>query len=162
MPVTYYHVTHPLIGAGSVIENGNFGRLLEKYMPGFGDISTLYREEILELIRKEQYPEKPSRFNSIFLLDTLENAVIYRNFNAKNQNIYKVKVIDPEKPTHKGFWCPPFPIGNYRQYCFEYAKIYWKGEIKRINIMNDNINTPVIPVEVIVESAVRVVARIVE
>lgn len=61
-----------------------------------------------------------------------------------------------------GLIAPYFPITTYRQYCFEYAKTYWKGAIEQIKIINDNINLPVMPVELIVESAVRVVARVVE
>jgi hypothetical protein len=161
VPVIYYHVTQPLLAAGSIIENGNFGRILDKYAPGFGDVVTLYREEVLEAIRKEQFPDKPSRFHSIFLLDTLENAVCYRDHNAQHQNIYTVEIVDTDKAIHKGFWCPPFPIGNYRHYCFEYAKRYWNGEIERISIRKNNGKcTSVMPVELIIESPVKVLERI--
>lgn len=159
----YYHVTPPLLSAGSVIENGNFGSILEKYSQGFGDMALLYREEVFEFMRKEQYPDKPSRFKSIFLLDGIENAVAYRDFNAKNQNIYKVKIIDSSKQIHKGCWCPPFPAGYYRQYCFDFAKMYWESKIEMINIrLNDSDIMPVsvLPVELIVESPVEVLERV--
>lgn len=160
MSESYYHITQPLLATGSVIENGNFGRLLEKYNREFGNLEILYREEVLEFIRKEKYPAKPSRFKSIFLLDSIENAFKYKEVNAPNQNIYKVKILDSTKPTHKGFWCPNFPPSNYRQYNFEYADKYWKSEIEPINIScKDNIIS-VIPTEIIIESSVRILERI--
>lgn len=157
----YYHVTSPLLSTGSIIENGNFGRLLEKYNKEFGDISTLYREEVMESVRKDQYSHKPSRFNSVFLLDSLKNATHYRDFNARNQNIYKVKIVESQKEIHRGFWCPPFPMGNYRQYCFEYATRYWAGSVENV-IINTNANTRILvsPVELIVESPIEILERL--
>jgi hypothetical protein len=156
----YYHVTHPLLHIGSIIDNGNFGRLLEKYDEHFGDPKILYREEVLELVRKEKYPNKPSRLYSIFLCSSHSVALDYCNIYMQNSNIYKVEIIDCTKQTHSGFWCPPFPKGYLRSYAYSFAENYWKGIIDKICIESYMGKKYITPEEIIVESPVRIIERL--
>lgn len=155
---TYFHLSQALLAPGSVIENGNFGRMLDRYTPGGEfDISLLYREEVFEFIRLTKYADKPSRLLSIFLLKNLEEAFQYMMFNAKNHNLYEVEIIDTSKPVHEGAWCPPFPFGgSLRKYTYDYASLYWSGSILSVTTQE----TTVFPREIIVESPVRVLRRI--
>lgn len=69
---TFFHLSEALLSPGSIIENGNFGRMLNRYLPnGRYDLTILYREEVFELVRSRDYADKPSRFKSIFLLKNM-------------------------------------------------------------------------------------------
>lgn len=155
---TYFHLSVTLLSPGSIIENGNFGRMLDAYLPnGKFDISLLYREEVIEFVRRTEYADKPSRFKSIFLLKNIEEAQQYMMFNAQFHNMYEVEIVDPSKPLHEGPWCPEFPFGGaLRKYAYDYASVYWKGEIHSVTIQG----VQVFPREIIVESPVRVLKRV--
>ena len=155
---TYFHLSVALLSPGSIIENGNSGRMLESYLPnGKFDISLLYREEVLEFVRRTEYVDKPSRFKSIFLLKNMEEAKQYMMSNAQFHNMYEVEIVDSSKPLHEGIWCPDFPVGGaLRKYAYDYASVYWKGEIRPLTIQG----VPVFPREIIVESPVRVLRRV--
>lgn len=58
---TFFHIAPMLLGAGSVILPGNWGRVLKLYTNA-NDV--FYREHILETIRANEYPDKPSRLNA--------------------------------------------------------------------------------------------------
>lgn len=62
MTNTLYHVSPILLGVGSIIEKGNWGRIIKKYTDKNAN-SVLFREIILEMIRSEHYPDKPSRLD---------------------------------------------------------------------------------------------------
>lgn len=57
-------------------------------------------EIVLENIRKGYFPDKPSRFQSMFTFGTVEEAVTFRNlFGQSNNRIYSVEY---DGETHKG------------------------------------------------------------
>lgn len=101
MMTNYFHVAPNLLGVGSVILPGNWGRVLRQYGPGQGN-EVLYRESIVEYIRQQEFPDKPSRFDSIFLLESLDEAILYRNLNARTSVIYEVSVETTNKKMHRG------------------------------------------------------------
>jgi len=69
----FFHLSPILLESGSIIKPGNFGRVIETYRPNnLGPLAV--RELIFEIARLKTFPEKPSRFNSIFLFPTLQHA----------------------------------------------------------------------------------------
>ncbi len=85
---TYFHVAPMLLGPGSTILPGNWGRLLHTHAQVNPN---LFRDVVMEYIRATNYPDKPSRLNCVFLLESLEEAMKYRNSHAPTNNIYEVR-----------------------------------------------------------------------
>jgi len=62
MTDTYYHCAPIALSAGSIIQPGNWGRIIRQYLSSDGGTFAVgFRERILEDIRAMHYPEKPSR-----------------------------------------------------------------------------------------------------
>ncbi|QUE90452.1 DUF2441 domain-containing protein [Pseudomonas sp. SCA2728.1_7] len=97
----YFHVAPILLGEGSIIEPGNWGRILKLYR-GNAVNSVLGREYVLEQIRASEFPDKPSRLNCIFLLRTLREAVRYRDSESHLGLIYEVAVNTANAEVHFG------------------------------------------------------------
>ena len=155
---TFFHLSLALLSPGSIIENGNFGRMLNRYLPnGRFDLALLYREEVFELVRRRDYSDKPSRFKSIFLLKNMKEALQYMEYNAPDHNMYEVEIVDTSKPLHEGPWTPVFPFGGaLRKYASDFASVYWQGKILPVKLERGL----VFPREVIVESPVKVLRRV--
>lgn len=98
---TFFHVVNAMLEEGSVILPGNWGRCLRLYT-GRDASAMLYREHVLEQIRTEAFPDKPSRLNCIFLLRTLAEAVRFRDSYTPLGVIYEVSVNTPHGSMHFG------------------------------------------------------------
>ena len=108
----YFHFTMSRLGMDSIIEPGNWGRLLRRYqhkstLPNgqmFGFNWTLTRELVFEIERMKNAPEAPSRFDAAFVLPTREEAERYRARNDPHgtQSLHLVTLVDDQKPQHTG------------------------------------------------------------
>ncbi len=100
-----YHLAPLRLGAGSVIEPGNFGRLLGRYMPSekraFGNAWMLSRELIFEQVRPR---DLPSRLSCCFALPTLRDVECYRALVDPNfqQVLHEVAIVDESLAQHRG------------------------------------------------------------
>lgn len=100
-----YHYANLRLGPGSIIEPGNWGRLLRRYSPaapggvGFGNSWLLARELIFEQLRPSS---KPSRLSACFALPSRDDANKYRQFHDKNlqQILHIVELVDPTALQH--------------------------------------------------------------
>lgn len=152
-----YHVAPIPLGAGSVIEPGNFGRLMPTNPAGS---FFAHRESIYECIRLKEAPGKPSRLDSIFLLPTEEDARTYQAQFDTRGIIYEVELLNKEARKHTSLVnlvvvshanTPPIPVSHVE----EMARRYWKYEsIEGMGIQAAGAS------EVIVASPVRLVRRI--
>lgn len=122
-----YHVAPIPLGAGSVIEPGNFGRCIQLH---FGGSFVAHREAVYELVRKAEFPDKPSRLESIFLLPTAQEAEIYRDAEAPLNLLYEVEMLDPHAKHHTAYIdlvCgqknPPDTVSRLNAY----ARHYWQS-----------------------------------
>lgn len=124
MNTKMYHVSPILLGVGSTIQKGNWGRIIKKYTDKNAN-SVLFREIILEMVRKDHYSDKPSRLDCIFLLPDLQSAWRYRNLMANWNVIYEVEV-DPKNEIHQGDYQKVLPVNQplYDQ-TPEFAHNYW-------------------------------------
>ncbi|MDH0899656.1 DUF2441 domain-containing protein [Comamonas aquatica] len=92
-----FHVAPIPLGVGSVIEPGNWGRLMR-----FNDQQSFVvrRERIFEEVRAAHYPGKPSRMNCIFCLVFSSDAAAYRDEFGPRNIIYEVEATRESAPVH--------------------------------------------------------------
>jgi len=85
---TFFHISPTILGVGSVILPGNFGRIVKLYNPSSVNFDILTRETIFEQVRQQEFQDKPSRLDCLFLLESLEQAIEYKNKHAVWNVIY--------------------------------------------------------------------------
>jgi hypothetical protein len=72
----YFHAAATLLAPGAIIEPEKWGYSLAGYravdMNQPGMCWSLFRETIVEQVRRERYPTLPSRLNAVFACPTLE------------------------------------------------------------------------------------------
>jgi len=87
-------------------------------------------EILVEKIRKEEYPSRPSRINAVFVAPTEEDARAWQ-FGARNQAIYRV-VIDPSADffqTDGATWTEARSkfASKLRETASGFIREYWEG-----------------------------------
>lgn len=90
---SYFHLAPILIAPGSVIEPGNFGRVIALR----GEAHPLFRREMAyEDMRQKQFAHRPSRLNCLFGFLTLEEAELYRaNIQGYKESVlYEVESVE--------------------------------------------------------------------
>lgn len=95
--IYFYCCSYPL-RANSIIEKGNWGRIcrLEKERPV---------ENTFERIRQQEFPDRPSRFECVFLCPTLENARFFiSETKRKFDLIYEVELVDSDSEILETDW----------------------------------------------------------
>lgn len=97
----YFHVTPMMLGEGSIILPGNWGRILKLYQQPHVN-AALYRETVFEQIRSSEFPHKPSRLNCLFFLPSLQDAVHYRNAESPFGVIHEIAVNTDNTELHFG------------------------------------------------------------
>jgi len=126
----YYCCSYPL-ETGSIIKPGNWVRILKNYKVGVQNNPwPLVRELIFEQVRRESYPTKPSRFESIFLCTSEEGIRNFRTVTKRNFDlIYKVELVNNDAPKHVSDW-ELANVQNGDDYCSleKKANLYWKAE----------------------------------
>jgi hypothetical protein len=91
---SYFHFAPILLAPGSIIEPGNFGRIIRQQ----GEAHRLYRREMIyDEFRNKQFPDRPSRLQCVFCFPTLEEAELCRtHINGYAESIlYEVQSDDP-------------------------------------------------------------------
>ncbi len=102
----YFLLCSYLLAQGSIIEPGNWGRTLRLYS---GDknmnMSNPYKEQIYEKVRQDNFPDKPSRLECLFLCETIEESKLFKERNNRIFDlIYKVRLNDESKATFRADW----------------------------------------------------------
>lgn len=125
-----YHVASVPLAPNSQILPGNWGRILRKYTVGSADLTNLLRETILEHIRRDEFPGKPSRLDAAFALPTLEAAGFYQAHNQPLGIVYEVEFVVPDRPRHEGDFnlIQPKPGEQWLSEMERLARCYWRGE----------------------------------
>lgn len=124
----YYHCAPIPLAIGSIIEPGNWGRVLRLYETQDGGLSiTAINEALLEQSRKVLAPAKPSRLECVFTLPTLEIARAYRQAHCKTNLIYRVDPVDTDATFHEGDYALAIrPLrGLYFDQMFQRCASYW-------------------------------------
>ena len=124
----FFACSYPL-EPGSIVKPGNWGRMIKSYTPQAGNPWILVREMAYEEIRANEFSEKPSRFESIFLCSSLESISDFVRSNSRQFDIvYEVELVDPNAPSHEGCLNNPIISGedNYST-LLDKAREYWSA-----------------------------------
>lgn len=94
-PTSYFHLSGGLLGAGSTIEPGNYGRVV---MAAGNQHSDYYREMALEDARVHRFSDFPSRMSAAFGFAAVEEAREFRGRipGFRNHVLYRVALVDPK------------------------------------------------------------------
>ncbi|MNJ28716.1 hypothetical protein D3C77_232620 [compost metagenome] len=103
-----YHAAPMILSEGSVIQPGNWGRMLSMYNEAN---HVFFREYVLEETRASLFPTKPSRLDALFAVPTLEGAWAYRQANCPFNLIYELDVDVEEHQIHVGSYSMQLPPG---------------------------------------------------
>lgn len=127
----YYFCASLPLESGSIVNPGNWGRMIMKYsISKIGNPWVLLRELAYEEIRKEHYPGKPSRLDSLFLCQSEQDL---RTFMQRYERLfdiaYEVELLDPALPSHVGCLASIDlqEDDNYPS-LKDKASIYWQGQ----------------------------------
>ncbi|MBT3072130.1 DUF2441 domain-containing protein [Rhodomicrobium sp. Az07] len=129
MQRTYFHCAPLPLHIGSIIYQGNWGRLFSLYeaKPGEGLPTNAFKEVVLELSRKLYAPDAPSRLDCVFVTPTIEEAIAFRNKYQRTNLIYEVTPVGEAPPLHVGSYelaLAPYPQ-KYFQAIFDMGRDYW-------------------------------------
>jgi len=153
--IKYYYLCSYPLREGSIVEKGNWGRILRKYhnfhfleelllnnrISGdaiiTGDQRTrtviidqkVIRELIFERIRRIEFPKVPSRLDCLFVCKTLEGAKSFKGEGRNLDLIYEVEPIDANSRVLETDWSWINSIINKPLYEIEEAaRKYWCGK----------------------------------
>lgn len=145
----YYHACPITLDEGSVILPGNWGRL-EKTKIGAGD-PIIFREFVLESIRKQEFKDKPSRMEATFSCPDIKSTIMYMQAHCPESLCYEVEIVNPGSPSHIApcNLVGPFAHQNTWEWAMDGAKQYWAWDPSRT----------LSPMEVVSSSALRIVGR---
>ena len=151
MRQSFFYTSSLPIVPGDVLEPGNWAKNINAYKnPGVVDLRKLLIEQTFELVRVRHFPGKPSRFRSIFLFESIDLAVRFRNeYKRPKDTVYEVSIMDATKPLHKGTmkaYDTPKKHLPFLPTLERLAFIYWEGK---------ELKFP----EIVVESSIKVIAR---
>lgn len=123
--MAYYHCTSVMLRTGSIIEPGNWGRIIRK--AGWAH-NYSGREVTLEHIRQASFPDLPSRLDSAFFFDDENEARFYANSDGRELTMlpYEVELLDPQAPRHTGDWRNVAASGPLD---LTWADRYWRGQM---------------------------------
>ena len=128
---TFFHCAPIGLSVGSIIQPGNWGRVirLSEYQaaPNTGLPTFHFREALLEISRQAHAPKKPSRLNCVFTCPTLTAAISFRDKYQRTNLIYEVVPVDRSVVTHLGDYelvIAPYPP-RYFQSMLDFARDYW-------------------------------------
>jgi len=147
--IKYYYLCSYPLREDSVVEKGNWGRIIQKH-PNFQQLSKnlwisssgvifvnpndqyIIREFIFERVRKKEFPHAPSRLDCIFVCKTLDGAKSFKSASGRNLDlIYEVEpaVVNSRMLETDWSWINPI-IDKTIHEVEEAAKNYWRGEIR--------------------------------
>jgi hypothetical protein len=123
-----YHSAPILLGNGSIILPGNYGRIVN----AVGKNHVLWRSEMeLEAARKQRFSEKPSRLTSAFACTSIDTARFYMHVPAFQGRLafspvlYEVEKAEPDAPEHRTDFNLIQPLPRRRETMSEIATLYW-------------------------------------
>lgn len=123
---TYFHGAGALLAPGSIIEPGNWGRIIRLYTGAAASWPNAYKEHVLEQARKEVAPMKPSRLEAVFACPSLEGLRHFLGSTGRHDAAYEVEPVQ-DAPTHEAdynIWTIPPGVAFFDTFPF-LARGYW-------------------------------------
>lgn len=131
MPDTYFHAAPLALGAKSIIQPGNWGRIIRRYTQNQINWAIAVREVTFESIRLAEYPQKPSRMEAAFVFEDIETVRTHIQKHSTHGVIHRVELTDNTVPTHRAdYKLLDFPDPNTPliPWCEEISRKYWKSQ----------------------------------
>jgi hypothetical protein len=125
--ISFYHCTYLELNTGDTIQSGNWGRKIFETGPRH---PSWKREMMLEVIRAEYYPDKPSRLYSCFGCHSLESIKFYKAQHCPDGFIYEVEYIEPDAAIHKGDFNAVQHLLRAEFNAIQMAHLYWQYKFK--------------------------------
>jgi hypothetical protein len=158
--MSFFHYSAIKLQPGSVIEPGNYGRMLRLYPQdpgpqGAGNGWKLAVELVFEQVRRDIDPALPGRLDSCFMFEKLADAQAGLQLLGFNFNLlYEVQLVDASAPVHRadiGLINAAYrfdqPLRAFWPKVHDLARSYWGGAIA---------TTP----ELLTASPLRIVAKV--
>jgi hypothetical protein len=119
--ISYFHLSGAMLAIGSIIQPGNWGRVIKAY--GWQHPHSL-REMALEQARLATAPHLPSRMDAAFVIPTLQEAQTFQSGTQGFQQhiLYRVTLDDPSASSHLTDSRLIAPQGTIRP---DWANVYW-------------------------------------
>jgi hypothetical protein len=136
----YYLCSYPL-GSGSVIEPGNWWRILRRHPLNTCNPRVLIQELAFERVRAAEFPEKPTRAKANFLCETREDIKAFQGRSRRSFDIiYEVGLCDPSAPIHRGcLRCLDLEENATLDSLEQKARQYWSGDaIERPEVLTSS------------------------
>jgi hypothetical protein len=145
----FFLCSYPL-AARSIVDPGNWGRILRSYNLSQQNNWWLpLREFAFENVRLRYFPSKPSRLSSVFVCESQSDAEMFRQINKRAFDIvYEAEFVDPALPQHRG--------------CLSHFDNAAQGDLSGLEKRgNDYWSASVVHrPEIVSESAIRIVRRV--
>ena len=137
----YFYCSPEPLDVGSVVDPGDWRRILRTYNHQiFSEAWTvLVGELVYEIVRRELFPTKPSRFHCLFLCTSEDGLLDFRAASGRPRDIgYEVELVNPQAQSHLGDWT----LLNVRSTddvaaIARHALLYWRG----ISVANPQLAT---------------------
>jgi Protein of unknown function (DUF2441) len=127
----YFYCCSTPLDVGSVVRPGDWARILRAYNHQiFSDTwIALVGELVYEIVRRELFPTKPSRFHCLFLCTSEVGLLDFRAASGRTRDIgYEVELINPQAQSHLGDWTLPNVRSTYDVTAIaRHALLYWRG-----------------------------------
>lgn len=123
---TYFHSSRQQLSPNELVEPGNYGKLIFEA----GENSPHWeREQVLEKVRVEMFPNKPSRLNACFVTHDISTARFYHAHQCAEGQLYQVNIVDRYLPWHLGDFNCVQPLPNLNKTMEQIAEAYWSHSV---------------------------------
>lgn len=120
---TYFHLASVMLEPGSVIQPGNWGRMIQQTGPGHG---RWLAEAAMEHVRATEFPDRPSRLRCAFFFDNLQTAMAYRDQHAQLLMMYEVEAVNESAAKFRANYEANMPD---HMLTLDWCRRYWSGDI---------------------------------
>jgi hypothetical protein len=119
----YFHLSSVPLSAGSIINAGNWGRII---MAASWQHNYALREMALEQSRIGRFSHLPSRLNCSFVFLSRDEALRFKQQipGFSFHILYRVSLTETDANSHVTDWRLNIPIGNLRA---DWPDVYWMG-----------------------------------
>ncbi|WP_052731806.1 hypothetical protein [Devosia geojensis] len=121
----YFHLNSTPLGVGSIVEPGNWGRIIRLYGLSHGRFAI---EAAMEDVRANEFAHLPSRLEAAFFFDDVHEAKHYADADNSRRLmlLYQVELVDNRATLHRTDWRNNVPDGHLS---LDWIRRYWLGEM---------------------------------
>jgi hypothetical protein len=112
------------LAPGSVVLPGNYGQIIRSVGQTH---KHWHRETVLEQVRVQHFPDKPSRLASTFSCPTEDTARFYRTHLDPNSILYLVEKVEPDASEHRADFNVVQPLPRRPETMEQIADLYWRA-----------------------------------